>query len=73
MTPTRKYMFEVLTADNSQHITLNDNAGIAPTRALIIAKGSAAIGWSVWLYAKRHSISAARVGFAVRPVRNGEV
>jgi hypothetical protein len=66
-------MFEIVTPENSQHITLNDNAGRAPVEEVIIGKGAKAVGWAVVMYAKRYRISADRVGFAVRPVKPSEV
>jgi len=58
-------MFEVLTAENSQRITLNDNAGRAPTETWVTARGVKAIAWAVKAYAKRYRINPARVGYAV--------
>lgn len=65
-------MFEVVTRDNTQHITLNDNAGCAPVAAWLIGHGTKSIAWAVMAYARQNHISAARVGYVVRPTRDGE-
>lgn len=65
-------MFEVVTRDNSQHITLNDNAGHAPNATWIIGQGTKAIAWAVMTYARTNHIHPTRVGYAVRPTRHGE-
>lgn len=65
--------FEVPTADNSQHITLNDNYGGAPVATWIIGNGTRAIAAAVIAYAHRNGIDARRVGYAVRPARDCEV
>ena len=61
-----KAMFEVLSNENSQHLTLNDNAGEAPTETMLIAKDVRAVGWAIFGYAKRHGIPMGRIGYAVR-------
>lgn len=60
-------MFEVVTKDNSQRITLNDNAGQAPVAVWIIGNGTKAIAWAVLAYAKQNRINPSRVGYAVQP------
>lgn len=66
-------MFEIVTPENSQMITLNDNAGIAPGEQMIIANDPRAVVWALYGYAKRFGLPARRVGYAVRSVRAGEV
>lgn len=65
-------MFSIVTADNSQHVTLNDNAGQAPSEAWIVANGAKALGWAVFSYARKHGIPMRRVGYASRPCLTGE-
>lgn len=60
-------MFTVMTNDNSLRITINDNAGIAPTEVLLIADDPRAVVYAIYGYAKRHNLRAPRVGYAVRP------
>jgi hypothetical protein len=62
--------FETITADNSQHITLSDPAGLAPTEALIIGQGSWAIIRAVLSYSKRHGITPQ---YSARPIMKGEI
>lgn len=66
-------MFEIMTADNSQHITLNDNAGQRPVACWIIGHGTKAIAWAVLAYAKQNRIDPRRVGYAVRPAKATEL
>jgi len=67
-----KAMFEILTRENSQHLTLNDNAGEAPVEVMLVANDVRAVGWAVFGYAKRHGIAMGRVGYAVRPLNASE-
>jgi hypothetical protein len=61
-------IFEIMTDDNSQHITLSHCWAAAPMEAAIIGLGTKAVAWAVLGYAKRHNVSAAEVEYAVRPV-----
>jgi hypothetical protein len=65
-------MFEIVTRDNSQHITLNDNLGRAPTEAFIIGRDVRSIWRVICGYADRHCIMRHRVGYAVRPLTQQE-
>lgn len=66
-------MFEIMTADNSQHITLSHCWAAAPVEAVIIGTGTKAIAFAVLCYAKRHNVSAADVQYATRPTTEREV
>jgi hypothetical protein len=65
-----KAMFEVLSRENSQHLTLNDNAGVAPVETMIVADDPRAVMWAIFGYSKRHRIPGHRV--AVRPLTASE-
>ena len=65
-------MFEVLSRENSQHLTVNDNAGEAPTETMLVANDVRAVGWAIFGYAKRHGIPMNRVGYATRPLDTSE-
>lgn len=65
-------MFSIVTPDTSQHVTLNDNAGNAPTEAWIVARGSKALFWAVASYARKHGIPLDRVGYSARAARPEE-
>jgi hypothetical protein len=66
-------MFQIMTADNTAHITLNDNLGRAPTEAMLIGNDAQATGWAIFGYAKRHHIPARDVGYALRSATPKEV
>jgi hypothetical protein len=66
-------MFTIVTPDNSQHITLNDNRGRAPAEALIIARDVRAIWHAIVAYSHRHKIMPHHVGYAVRQLKQEEL
>jgi hypothetical protein len=63
-------VFEIMTPENTQEITLNANWGLAPTEVWHIGPGTKAIGYAVLAYAKRHEIDPRNVGYSVRPCKN---
>jgi len=60
-------MFEVMTIENSQQITLNDNQGVKPMECMIIGQGTKAIAWAVIAYSKMYNVCISRVGYSVQP------
>lgn len=59
-------MFEVMSPENSQRITLNDNAGRAAPATWDIGVGVKAIAWAVLSYAKQNGIAPQDVGYSVK-------
>ena len=69
----RKYTFTVLTRDNAQHLTLNDNAGERAPQAVITLNDPSATWFAIRAYARRNGIAPSRVGYASRPALAHEV
>lgn len=59
-------MFQVVTKENSQSITLNDNGGRAAPATWIIDRDVRAVGWAVFSYAKQNKIPARDVGYSLK-------
>ena len=64
--------FAVVTTENSQRVTMNDNLGRVPPEEWILASGSKATWWAIKSYAKKYNIDPRDVGYACRPLKQKE-
>lgn len=60
-------MFEVMTSENTQSITLSDKSGYIPAEEWLIGKYEWSIPFAVLCFARKHKILPGRVQYSVRP------